>query len=62
MVVLVLFICTTTYLRSMKATLFTRDSPNSFLRGCWKASRIGERLSPYVSAACVIMALHVVFF
>mmetsp|Transcript_24132 Transcript_24132/g.70796 ORF Transcript_24132/g.70796 Transcript_24132/m.70796 type:complete len:86 (-) Transcript_24132:330-587(-) len=61
-VVLVLFICTCTYLRSMKTTLFAQDSPNSFLRGCWKASRVGERLSPYMSIVCVVMALHLVFF
>jgi hypothetical protein len=23
----------------------------------WKAARIGERLSPYVSLACVVMAV-----
>lgn len=25
----------------------------------WKLSRIGERLSPWVGAACVLMAIHV---
>eukprot|EP00616_Rhizochromulina_sp_CCMP1243_P019408 CAMPEP_0118969364 /NCGR_PEP_ID=MMETSP1173-20130426/6467_1 /TAXON_ID=1034831 /ORGANISM="Rhizochromulina marina cf, Strain CCMP1243" /LENGTH=147 /DNA_ID=CAMNT_0006918595 /DNA_START=111 /DNA_END=552 /DNA_ORIENTATION=- len=40
----------------MKTTLFAQDSPNSFLRGCWKASRVGERLSPYMSIVCVVMA------
>lgn len=28
----------------------------------WKASRVGERLSPYVAAACLIMAGHALFF
>ena len=28
---------------------------------CWKASRIGERLSPYVAGACVIMVIHLLF-
>jgi hypothetical protein len=32
------------------------------LRGfCWKASRIGERLSPYVAVFCVVMAFHILF-
>ena len=28
----------------------------------WKAARIGERLSPYVSGCCVAMAISVLFF
>lgn len=28
---------------------------------CWKASRVGERLSPYVAGACLLMAFHVLF-
>lgn len=28
---------------------------------CWKASRIGERTSPYVAMACTAMAFHVLF-
>ena len=28
----------------------------------WKLSRIGERLSPYVAACCVVMAVHLLFF
>jgi hypothetical protein len=28
---------------------------------CWKASRIGERVSEYVALGCVVMALHVLF-
>lgn len=27
----------------------------------WKASRVGERLSPWVSAACMAMAFHTLF-
>lgn len=29
---------------------------------CWKASRIGERKSPYVAGALVLMAVHTLFF
>ena len=28
----------------------------------WKAARIGERLSPWVSGCCVAMAISVLFF
>ncbi len=41
----------------------TEASKRSGLKGmCWKASRIGERCSPYVGIACVVMALHLLFF
>lgn len=59
-VVVLLFVCTCAYLRGVWPNLFVRESPNSFLRACWKASRVGERLSPYVSAMCIVMALHLV--
>ena len=28
----------------------------------WKCARIGERLSPWVSAACVAMGVHILFW
>lgn len=81
LVVILLFICTMAFVRSLYPNIF--DTPdtsapqnnqsNSFgpaqtqvkhhgLYGiCWKASRIGERLSPYIAAACVVMAVHVLF-
>ncbi len=74
-VVILLFICLTTHLRNMRPTIF--DDPmvaderqqgqlskptHSGLKGlCWKASRIGERLSPYVGSLCVLMAFHLIF-
>ena len=98
--VLLLFICTCAFLRSLRKTIFddpnqepapapqvmlwtiydssshvgaqligfTFASPLRFqkhtgLRGlCWKASRIGERTSPYVSGACLLMAVHLILF
>lgn len=33
-----------------------------FMGFFWKLSRIGERLSPYVGAGCVIMAINILFF
>lgn len=82
LIVILLFICTTTFTRSMYPTIFNTAAPanpadnNAFsngnqstkvhhdgLRGlCWKASRIGERVSEYVAVACVVMAFHILFF
>jgi len=50
--------------------LLTKSSPvvdghaqkhDGFRGIAWKAARVGERLSPYVGAACVIMAFHILF-
>ncbi|KAI4845226.1 hypothetical protein E4T44_05727 [Aureobasidium sp. EXF-8845] len=32
------------------------DSQSSFTSVFWRAARIGERLSPYISVCCVVMA------
>ena len=74
LVVILLFICSTAYLRSIYPTIFANKAaasvagqsptPNQhtgFYGIAWKASRIGERLSPYVGLACFIMAFHVLF-
>lgn len=34
-----------------------RNKDNYFVGPFWKCARIGERLSPYVSIACVVMAV-----
>mmetsp|Transcript_2927 Transcript_2927/g.5991 ORF Transcript_2927/g.5991 Transcript_2927/m.5991 type:complete len:90 (+) Transcript_2927:36-305(+) len=74
--VLLLLICTTTFLRLLRPTIFDTPVPlnpdgtpgpiptlskrHKGLSGfCWKLSRIGERLSPFVSVACVAMAAHI---
>ena len=73
MTVILLFICTCTYVRGMRQSIFddTKKDPQQQevtkrrrgIRGvCWKASRIGERVSPYVSVALVAMALHILFY
>mmetsp|Transcript_267 Transcript_267/g.364 ORF Transcript_267/g.364 Transcript_267/m.364 type:complete len:85 (-) Transcript_267:329-583(-) len=70
--VILLLICMCAYLRELKPNIFDGGLPapqpgdpplkRTGLTGlCWKLSRIGERLSPYVSASCVLMALHVLF-
>eukprot|EP01038_Epipyxis_sp_PR26KG_P007669 gene7669-10435_t len=72
LVVIILFICGTAFTRSLYPTIFDSKPANDNnngqyhkhdgLRGiCWKASRIGERLSPYVCGACFIMAIHLLF-
>ena len=63
-VVLLLFTCSTTYLRSLYPNIFNSKAPHDrggLLGFCWKASRVGERLSPYVGALCLVMAIHVLF-
>ncbi|KAJ8602980.1 hypothetical protein CTAYLR_001488 [Chrysophaeum taylorii] len=75
--VILLFICTCTYVRAMRSTIFDENVPTEDeqsvdmnqpkrrggVRGiCWKASRIGERVSPYVSISLVAMACHILFF
>mmetsp|Transcript_21512 Transcript_21512/g.21866 ORF Transcript_21512/g.21866 Transcript_21512/m.21866 type:complete len:84 (+) Transcript_21512:122-373(+) len=67
--VLLLTICTCTYLREMRPTIFanplTEQNPvdkHDGLKGVlWKLSRIGERLSPYVGGSCALMAFHILF-
>ena len=74
-IVILLFICSTSFLRALYPSIFTTKSatednttstsPAAQHRGlygiCWKASRIGERLSPAIAVTCVIMAFHVLF-
>lgn len=58
--VMLLLICSCAYLRSLYPSLLDRNRVG-FLGIFWKAARIGERLSPFVSAACAIMALSLLF-
>jgi hypothetical protein len=57
LLVVLLFICTCTYVKQQ----LNITAKNGMLGLVWKASRIGERLSPYVSICCVIMALDILF-
>lgn len=57
LVTLLLFICTCTYVK-MKAPQLM-DPYRTGLRGLfWKAARIGERLSPWVSVSCLAFGAH----
>ncbi|CAM9928095.1 unnamed protein product, partial [Chrysoparadoxa australica] len=77
--VLLLIICTCTYTKGLRPTIFdsspeppTNNGAADMAMGgatkhrgikgfCWKLSRIGERLSPYISASCLAMAVHTLF-
>ncbi|WFD38689.1 uncharacterized protein MJAP1_001651 [Malassezia japonica] len=59
LLVILLTICTCTYVRATAPVLIDRNK-KGFLGVFFKAARIGERLSPYCSIACLIMALYVI--
>ncbi|KAH8287622.1 hypothetical protein KR054_010901, partial [Drosophila jambulina] len=57
LVVILLMICTCTYIRSIFPNFIGRHRIG--WKGIfWKMSRIGERLSPLVSACCIVMAFY----
>ncbi|KAL9939648.1 hypothetical protein V8E36_001465 [Tilletia maclaganii] len=58
LLVILLTICTCTYVRASAPGLIDRNK-QGFLGLFFKGARIGERLSPYVSLACLIMAAYV---
>ncbi|KAF2491123.1 S-adenosylmethionine-dependent methyltransferase [Lophium mytilinum] len=58
LLVILLLICTSTYLHHVFPGPMDRNK-DGVLGVFWKGARIGERLSPYVSVACVIMAASI---
>ncbi|KJZ73213.1 Protein kish-A [Hirsutella minnesotensis 3608] len=54
--VLLLLTCTSAYIHQIFPRILdsNKDGPLGIL---WKFARIGERMSPYVSLACVFMAV-----
>jgi len=59
--VVLLSICTCTYVKLLAPNLL--DPYRTGFRGLfWKAARIGERLSPWVSICCIIMSISVLLF
>ncbi|KAF3012038.1 hypothetical protein E8E14_008452 [Neopestalotiopsis sp. 37M] len=56
LLVILLSICTSTYLHGMFPT-FINNHKQGFMGMVWKAARIGDRLSPYMSLCCVFMAV-----
>ncbi|WVQ69871.1 uncharacterized protein L199_008093 [Kwoniella botswanensis] len=59
LLVLLLMICTCTYVRGTAPGLVDRNR-EGFLGLFFKCARIGERLSPYVSLACIAMAITII--
>ncbi|SHO76777.1 Essential protein suggested to function early in the secretory pathway [Malassezia sympodialis ATCC 42132] len=58
LLVVLLLICTCTYVRAAAPALVDRNKKGVF-GVFFKAARIGERLSPYCSIACLIMAIYI---
>ncbi|EDO16736.1 hypothetical protein Kpol_1003p41 [Vanderwaltozyma polyspora DSM 70294] len=56
--VILLLICSSTYIHSQWPSFLDRYKDQSVLGAFWKLARIGERASPYVSLACIIMAVN----
>jgi hypothetical protein len=57
LLVILLTICTSTYAHYVFPGIMDRNKANPFVSPVWKAARVGERLSPYVAVACVVMAV-----
>ncbi|RYN69214.1 hypothetical protein AA0117_g10972 [Alternaria alternata] len=57
LLVILLTICTATYAHATFPTFLDSRKDSYYISPVWKAARIGERLSPYVSLACVVMAV-----
>ncbi|KAF8233763.1 DUF1242-domain-containing protein [Tricholoma matsutake] len=58
LLVILLMICTCTYVRAVAPRLVDRNK-QGFLGLFFMSARIGERLSPYVALACVAMAVTI---
>ncbi|KAK7948506.1 uncharacterized protein PG986_009392 [Apiospora aurea] len=58
LLVIILFICTCTYLHGFFPGFMDRHR-QGFMGIAWKAARIGERLSPYVALSCLAMAVWI---
>ncbi|OQV05871.1 hypothetical protein CLAIMM_10528 [Cladophialophora immunda] len=59
LLVILLIICTSTYVHSMAPGVMDRNK-DGVMGIFWKCARIGERLSPYVSIFCIVMAVSIV--
>ncbi|EAT48546.1 AAEL000407-PA [Aedes aegypti] len=59
--VILLAICTCAYLRSLFPSFIDRNK-TGMMGIFWKLARIGERKSPWVALACVLMAASILFY
>ncbi|KAF2256134.1 DUF1242-domain-containing protein [Trematosphaeria pertusa] len=57
LLVILLTICTSTYAHYVFPGIMDRNKDSYYMAPFWKSARVGERLSPYVSLACVVMAV-----
>ncbi|KAK1774858.1 hypothetical protein QBC45DRAFT_384590 [Copromyces sp. CBS 386.78] len=55
LLVIILLVCTSTYVHQIFPAILDRNK-DGIMGIFWKCARIGERLSPYVSICCVLMA------
>ncbi|ONH75458.1 Protein kish-A, partial [Pichia kudriavzevii] len=55
--VIVLLICTSTYVHSIWPTVLDRNK-TGIMGVFWKCARIGERMSPYVCISCFVIAVN----
>lgn len=58
LLVVILLICTSAYLHEMLPSLLDKRKDTVPMSIFWKCARVGERLSPYVSLCCVVMAVR----
>ncbi len=56
LIVFVLLVCTCAYLRAFYPAMLDR-SKTGVTGVLWKMARIGERLSPWVAVACVVLGV-----
>jgi hypothetical protein len=61
LVCILLFICSSTYLRAQLPSYIKREK-EGLLALIYKGSVIGTRLSPYVSISCLAMGITVLLF
>ena len=60
--IILLFICASAYLHRRVGPYKYGDPETQGFSGVfWKAARIGERLSPWVSIGCIVMGFHTLF-
>lgn len=59
--VIILIICTATFTRQFRPSLFHRESPEAYKRILYKCSVIGDRCSPAVSLVCFLIGLRTLF-
>ncbi|KAK1976717.1 hypothetical protein LZ30DRAFT_602912 [Colletotrichum cereale] len=55
LLVILLLVCTCAYVHQLIPAIMDRNK-DGFIGIFWKFARVGERLSPYISLCCVVMA------